>query len=137
MPDTISGKYMIATLERDRIIKTMIIGFGMGIAAGVGLFSISKPDDILQCVYMLALFGFVLSGMPYMWLKLPKVYGILNPVSWVLIIIKLAISALIGLFYTPISLIVKIVQAKIYHKQVKEDQKLHPENYPNYNPAKC
>ena len=126
-------EYMMVTLERDRIIKTMFIGFGLGVAACMGVFSITKPDDTLQCIYILTLFGIALSGMPYMWMKLPKIYGILNPVNWVLVIIKFIISTSFGLVYTPISLIVKIVQAKIYHKRVREAYNQRSEDYPNDN----
>lgn len=128
-------KYLMMAIERDKIIKTMIVGFGMGVAACMGVFSVSKPDNMLYCVYMLVLFGIALSGMPYMWLKLPKVYGIFNPVSWVLVFIKFIISTSIGFVYTPISLIVKTIQIHIYHRQVRADYNHQTENYSNYNSA--
>ena len=134
MSGTINGKYMIALTERNTIIKTMIVGFVLGIVVCISFFFITKPEKLLDCVTMALLFGVALSGMPYVWTKLPKLYNIFSPVCWFLFIVKLAVAGYVGMVYTPIMLIVKSVQTIMYKKQMKNA--LDAYAMPYYAPAK-
>lgn len=128
MEQSICGKYLLAKLERDEIIKNMVIGFVVGAALGTYMLTMASIESIGEKVSIILMFGFVLSGTPYMWSKLPKLYGF-GIVSLILLIVKLSIAMMVGFIFTPCALIIKFIQTKIYLKQVSQDKMIHPEKY--------
>ena len=110
---------MFATFERDRIIRTMIVGFCVGVVSMFCLGAIVEPENALQNGALAIFAGFVLCGMPYVWLMLPKLYNIFNPATWVLFVLKFLIAAMGGFVITPICLVVRIVQSIVYHSKMK------------------
>lgn len=119
MTESIRNRYMYATFERDRIIKTMIVGFLLGAILMFSMAAVVKSGDVLQDWSMFVFAGLMFCGAPYVWLKLPKLYNVFNPVTWVLLIVKAMISTIIGFVVTPICLIFRIIQSIVYHYKMK------------------
>ena len=129
--NTVCDRYVKAKMDRNTILETMVIGFMVGIGMGVLLnFTVNKNLnlDMSLSVWTIIMFGITLTGMPYIWTKLPKIYGF-GPTSIVLVMVKAAVSGMLGIVITPIMLIVRIVQTVVYRKQVKTDKMMHPYNY--------
>lgn len=129
--NTASDRYVKAKMERGAIVDTIMLGFAIGIFAGVGylflmreILSLSLPASVV----LVLCFGIALSGMPYMWTRLPKVYG-LGPMSLILMAIKLVVAGFCGFIITPLALIFRCVQVGVYRKEVVMDKQNHPEDY--------
>lgn len=129
--DNISAKYATTLLDRNTIIKTMIIGCIVGVLLGIGcVFVMHRSSDISfsSTILIVLVFGWVFAGMPYAWSVLPGEFR-LGILAIFLMILKFGVACILGLVLTPIMLIVKTILVNIYKKQVDKDMQLNPQNY--------
>ena len=128
---SVNEKYIRAKVDMNDLCNKILIGFLIGLALGVFFIFYVNSDVKMSVRSMLLIalgFGISLSGTPYMWNKLPKVYG-LGPVSWLLRICKFSIAGISGVFVTPIMLVVRFIQVRKFTAAVELDKQLNPDRY--------
>lgn len=126
-----TARYERIKMDRNHILVTMLIGFIIGICFGlitIFMMNGAASDKIALNASIVFMYGVAFTGVPYVWTKLPAIGGF-GLAAIVLFFIKLIIAGMLGMFITPIMLIVKTIQSMIYKNQDKIDEKLHSYNY--------
>lgn len=127
----ISEKYAKAVAHKSDITDSLLTGLIVGAVVGVicvFYFHFNSTEFFISPLFMVIGFALAFAGTPYMWVKLPKVYG-LGPVSMILLLVKIIIASLGGFFITPVVLLIKSIQVYRYSAAIKQDRLLHPEKY--------
>lgn len=108
--------YLIAKEELKSTLISMIIGFIIG--AVLAWMTTMDSDNTKYRIMMTVLVGLVLSGTPYVWRHFPYI-----ALGWMSLLIKLVASVCLGWVITPVTLIYRLIEVKVYEGRLKRQQR--------------
>lgn len=112
--------YLIAKEELKSTLISMIIGFIIG--AVLAWVTTMDSDNTKYRIMMTVLVGLVLSGTPYVWRHFPYI-----ALGWMSLLIKLVASVCLGWVITPVTLIYRLIEVKVYEGRLKRQQRREDE----------
>lgn len=108
--------YLVAKEELKSTLISMIIGFIIG--AVLAWMTTMDSDNTKYRIMMTVLVGLVLSGTPYVWRHFPYI-----ALGWMSLLIKLIASVCLGWVITPVTLIYRLIEVKVYEGRLKRQQR--------------
>ena len=112
--------YLIAKEELKSTLISMIIGFIIG--AVLAWMTTMDSDNTKYRIMMTVLVGLVLSGTPYVWRHFPYI-----ALGWMSLLIKLVASVCLGWVITPVTLIYRLIEVKVYEGKLKRQRRMEDE----------
>ncbi|MDE6712146.1 MAG: hypothetical protein K2K20_00195 [Lachnospiraceae bacterium] len=112
--------YLVAKEELKSTLISMIIGFIIG--AVLAWMTTMDSDNTKYRIMMTVLVGLVLSGTPYVWRHFPYI-----ALGWMSLLIKLIASVCLGWVITPVTLIYRLIEVKVYEGKLKRQQRMEDE----------
>lgn len=112
--------YLVAKEELKSTLISMIIGFIIG--AVLAWMTTMDSDNTKYRIMMTVLVGLVLSGTPYVWRHFPYI-----ALGWMSLLIKLIASVCLGWVITPVTLIYRLIEVKVYEGRLKRQQRMEDE----------
>lgn len=112
--------YLVAKEELKSTLISMIIGFIIG--AVLAWMTTMDSDNTKYRIMMTVLVGLVLSGTPYVWRHFPYI-----ALGWMSLLIKLIASVCLGWVITPVTLIYRLIEVKVYEGRLKRQQRREDE----------
>lgn len=112
--------YLVAKEEFKSTLISMIIGFIIG--AVLAWMTTMDSDNTKYRVMMTVLVGLVLSGTPYVWRHFPYI-----ALGWMSLLIKLVASICLGWVITPVTLIYRLIEVKVYEGKLKRQRRMEDE----------
>lgn len=113
--------YLTARAEMKSVFISMIIGFVIGVAIAVIMFSGDEKTDLTTRIEIMVIIGLLVSGTPYVWRHFPYI-----ALGWLALLLKVIVSVFIGWFVTPLVLFFHFVQMKLYEGRLL--RQMHREN---------
>ncbi len=108
--------YLVAKEELKSTLISMIIGFIIG--AVLAWMTTMDSDNTKYRIMMTVLVGLVLSGTPYVWRHFPYI-----ALGWMSLLIKLVASVCLGWVITPVTLIYRWIEVKVYERKLRRQQR--------------
>lgn len=112
--------YLVAKEELKSTLISMIIGFIIG--AVLAWMTTMDSDNTKYRIMMTVLVGLVLSGTPYVWRHFPYI-----ALGWMSLLIKLIASVCLGWVITPVTLVYRLIEVKVYEGKLKRQQRREDE----------